>query len=276
MNAVSPGYFSTLGIPLLLGRDFAPGDRTGAPLVAIVNEQFARYFFPHESAVGHRIAFPRDKDKTWEIVGVVRNTKYQGVTEEKPPREVYLPFQQADRSDFGVYARTSADPKAIFGAVQREMASVDSSLPVTRLRTMEEQVDENLSAQRMIASLSAFFGVLATVLAAIGLYGVMAYTVTRRTREIGIRLALGAGRGSVLGMVMREVAILTAAGVAIGIPAALALTKYVQAQLYGVARNDTMSIVLAAVVLIAVALLAGYIPAERAARVSPTTALRYE
>ena len=275
-DTVSPGYFSTMGIPLLRGREFTPADRAGAPPVAIVNDAFVSYFFKNEDPLGRRFAFGRDKDKTIEIVGVVRGSKYEGVTEQKVPREVYVPFQQQEAGQMVVYARTSSDPKILFGAVQREIAALDPALPVTNLRTMEEQVDQNLSAQRLMASLSAFFGILATLLAAIGLYGVMAYMVTRRTREIGIRLALGAGRANLLGLVMREVAILTVAGVAVAVPVALALSRYVRAQLYGVAPTDAWSILAASAVLIAVALLAGYIPAERATRVSPTTALRWE
>jgi ABC-type antimicrobial peptide transport system permease subunit len=152
----------------------------------------------------------------------------------------------------------------------------DGGVPITGLRTMEDQIDESISAQRAMAGLSAFFGILATLLAAIGLYGVMAYTVTRRTREIGIRLALGADRASLLKLVLREVALLTAAGVAIAIPVALAVTRLVRSELYGIAPNDALSIAGAAAVLAAVALLEGYIPAERATRVDALTALRYE
>jgi predicted permease len=276
VDTVSPGYFATMGIPLLRGRDFTEADRAGAPAVAIVNDAFAKYFFHDEDPLGRRFAFGRDKTKTIEIVAVVRGSKYEGVTEEKAPRELYRPMQQTDDGAFTVYVRSSSEPKALFGAVQREVASLDASLPVTGLRTMEEQVNENLSPQRLMATLSALFGGLATLLAAVGLYGVMAYMVTRRTREIGIRLALGANRANLLGLVMREVAILTAAGVLVAVPASLALSRYVRSQLYGLAPTDALSIVAASGALVAVALLAGYIPAERATRVNPTTALRWE
>jgi predicted permease len=277
IDFVSPGYFSTMGIPMLRGRDFTARDQTGAPKVAIVNEIFAHYFFKNENPIGHRFRLGRNKTNDMvEIVGVVRPSKY-GNVDEKIPRVAYFPFAQSPNpSSLMVYARTSVDPKSLFGAIRREVTSLDSALPIADLRTMEEQVDQALSPQRIMATLSAFFGILATVLAAIGLYGVMAYTVTRRTREIGIRLALGADRGSLLGLVMREVVVLTAAGVVIGIPIGLALTSLVRAQLYGVLPNDPVSIALAAGVLISVALLAGYIPAERATRVDPITALRYE
>jgi ABC-type antimicrobial peptide transport system permease subunit len=164
----------------------------------------------------------------------------------------------------------------VFAALRREVGALDAGLPITSLRTMDDQIDESLSAQRAMAGLSAFFGILATLLAAIGLYGVMAYTVTRRTREIGIRLALGADRGSLLKLVLREVAVLTGVGVAIAIPVALGVTRLVRSELYGIVPNDPLSILAAAAVLGSVALVAGYIPAERATRVDPLTALRYE
>ena len=184
-----------------------------------------------------------------EIVGVVRGSKYSKV-DEKIPRVVYVPFaQHVNPTSVVVYARTTGDPKTVFSVLRREINSLDSSIPIANLRTMDDQLDESLSAQRLMASLSVFFGILATLLAAIGLYGVMAYTVTRRTREIGIRLALGANRFSLLTLVMGEVALLTAAGVAIAIPAALTLTRLIRSELYGIVPNDPMSIAIAATVL---------------------------
>jgi predicted permease len=277
VDTVSPGYFATMGIPLMLGREFGDGDRVGAPNVAIVNDVFAKYYFKNENPLGKRFGFARDKDTGITIVGVVRSSKYESVNEKSVPRVVYTPFQQdANPSSLMVYVRTASDPKTFFTAIRREVNSLDSALPVIGMRTMDDQVDASLSTQRLIATLSAFFGVLATLLAAIGLYGVMAYTVSRRTRELGIRVALGARRRSLLGLVMREVVLLTAAGVAIAIPIALALTRLVRTQLFGVQPTDALSIAAAAMVLIAVALLAGYIPAERATRVNPISALRYE
>ncbi len=275
-DAVSPGYFSTLGIPLLMGREFDARDRSGAPRVAIVNDVFAKYYFKNESPIGRRFGLGRDKDTPIEIVGVVRGSKYSRVDEEIP-RVVYLALLQNDNpSSFMVYARTSGNSKPVFDAIRTQTRALDANLPISGLRTMEEQVDEALSAPRLMAALSVCFALLATLLAAVGLYGVMAYTVSRRSREIGIRVALGAGRASLLGLVMREVAILTFFGIVIAVPSALALTRLVRTQLYGILPNDPLSVALSAVALTAVALLAGYVPAERATRVNPITALRHE
>jgi predicted permease len=276
VDTISPGYFQTIGIPLLAGRDFTTRDRIGAPRVAVVNHVFANTYFKNENPIGRRFGWGRGAHSDIQIVGVVRGAKYSKVDEQIPP-EVYVAFaQDQSPSSLVVYARTTDNPRTVFAALRREVNGIDSAVPIASLRTMEDQIDEALSPQRAMASLSAFFGILATLLAAIGLYGVMAYTVSRRTREIGIRLALGAGRASLLKLVLAEVALLTLAGLVIAIPVALAVTRLLRSELYGIVPNDPLSIAAATVVLAAVALLAGYIPAARAARVDPLTALRYE
>ena len=275
IDSVGPEYFRTMGIPLLAGREFTVHDRAGTPLVAVVNDVFAKYYFGGESSIGRRFRFASRPDEI-EITGVVRASKYSTV-DEAPHKVVYLPYLQGQNpGSLVLYVRTAGDPGSLFATIRKEASALDAALPVTAMRTMSDQVDASLASQRMMAGLSLFFGILATFLAAIGIYGVMAYTVSRRTREIGIRVALGAGRASLLRLVMREVVILTAAGVAISIPIAIAFTRLVRAQLYGLAPTDPLSILVAALVLTGVALAAGYIPAERATRVNPISALRYE
>ena len=272
--AVSTDYFKTLGIPLLAGREFTDQDAAGAPKVAIINETMAHYFFKDANPLGRRIGL--DKIPDTEIVGVVKDAKYTNLREETP-RHMYMPTMQQDRLfDLTLAVRTAGDPRAAVDMVRSVTAHVDPHLPIYGVTTLEDQIDVSLTADRMIAWLSSLFGMLATLLSAIGLYGVVAYSAERRTREIGIRIALGAIHGDVIWLVMREVVLLVAVGTAVGLAASFALTRYVQSQLFGVGQNDPLTIALATITLAAVGSLAGYIPALRASRTDPMQALRYE
>lgn len=273
---VSPGYFATVGIPLLLGRDFTAADRAGAHKVAIVNETFARNFFRGESPVGRRFGLANEPANAIEIVGVAKDAKYDSLRGTQT-QYIYTPYMQDKTPGYmTVDVRTAIAPETVMPSLRREIAKVDSNLAIFDLETMETRVNESLFAERMIATLCASFGALATILASIGLYGVMAFSVARRTREIGIRMALGAGRGRVLGMVLREVSWMCLIGVGVGVPLSIALSRYIVSQLYGVSGTDTLTLVLSAVVMMLVSLAAGFLPARKAATIDPTIALRYE
>jgi predicted permease len=275
VDGIGPRYFETLGIPLVAGREFTERDTLPGPRVAIVNETMARYFFGQETAVGRRLRFGLI-DEDVEIVGVVKDVRALQLRTEAP-RFVYLPYlQQPDTTQMTVYVRAAGDPGGAAAAVRQTAQRLDPNLPIFDMKSMAVQVDESLFAERMVAVLSIAFGVLAAVLAAIGLYGVMSYAVARRTREIGIRMALGAERSRVLWMVLREVAVLAAAGIVGGSVTALWLTRRVETQLFGISPNDPMTLVGAAVLLGVVALVAGYIPARRATTIDPMLALRTE
>ncbi|MGH9346661.1 MAG: ABC transporter permease [Vicinamibacterales bacterium] len=276
-NAVSPGYFATMGMPLVMGREFRPTDADGAPRVAIINETMAKYFWGSDNPIGRRFGFGRDEnDNSTEVVGVVRDSKFATMRDEVP-RFVYVPYLQQEALDqMTFYVRARSDVAGVPGAARQVIQRLDPNLPIFDMKTMEAQVDESLFLERLVASLSMLFGGLATLLAAVGLYGVMSYTVSRRTREIGIRMALGAERTSVLWMVLREVAVMAGAGIALGLPAAIGLSRFVESQLYGLSPTDAPTLVVAAAVLATVAMFAGYVPARRATRVDPMVALRYE
>ena len=285
-NEVAPDYFRTLGMPLVMGREFNERDIDGAPLVAIVNESFATVFLSErESDRPPRLASVRSTTRApSRLSGVVKDALYadmrQGTTEDdnETPRFAYTPFQQSQElNEMTVYVRTAGAAAAAMPDLLRQaVRRADASMPVFEMQSMEQTVDEALFNERMLALLSGSFGLLATVLAAIGLYGVMSYTVSRRTREIGIRIALGAERVAVVWMVLREVAFLTIVGIAVGVPGALGLSRLVRSQLFGIEPSDPMTLTIAAVSLAVVALFAGYIPARRAASVQPVLALRYE
>ncbi len=276
-NEVAPGYFKTMGIRLLGGREFTRGDTLGGPKVAIVNEAFAKKFNLGSDAVGKRMGDggPTDKLDT-EIVGLVKDAKYSEVKDAIPPL-FFRPYRQDDRvGSLSFYVRTSGAPEQIIQTIQRLVATVDPNLPVENLRTMEQQVRDNVFLDRMISTMSAGFAVLATLLAAVGLYGVLAYTVAQRTREIGLRMALGAAPSRVRAMVMRQVGIMTIIGGTIGLVAAIWAGRAAKAILYQMEGHDPMVLAGSVVVLGLVAMGAGFIPALRASRVDPMLALRYE
>ena len=280
MNALSPGYFTTMKIPLLEGRDFTDSDARGpagddAPGIAIVNRRFAEHFFPGKSAIGRHIGWgggPKSK-LTIEIIGVVADSLYEG-PREGVHRQVFIPFWGKSSSVF--YLRTQLASAATYGQIRNEVRQLDAAIPVYGMKTVESQLDETLLTDRLIAMLSAGFGLLATLLASIGLYGVMAFVVARRRKELGIRLALGAQPRFVIWMVMREVLLLLAIGLAIGIPAAMGLAGYVGTQLYGIKGHDPVIAGWTVVLLTVVSAAAGLIPAQRASRIDPILALRTE
>jgi predicted permease len=275
MNALSPGYFETMHIPILEGRDFQLKDVVDNSKVAIVNRRFAEHFFPGTSAVGKHLGRgggPKVKFDT-EIIGVVADSLYEG-PREGVRRQVFVPNWGRGSSVF--YVRTLTKSSAAYSMVRNEVRQLDSSMPVYSMKTVEGQLDETLLTDRLIASLSAGFGLLATLLASIGLYGVMAFVVARRKKELGIRLALGAQPGLVIWLVMREVLLLLAIGLAVGLPSALALGRFVSTQLYGIQPHDPVIATWTMVLLTVVSAAAGLIPARRASRIDPILALRYE
>jgi len=278
MNFVSPDHFKTMNIPLLAGRDFRMSDETGAPQVCIINERFARKYFRDGIAVGKHLGDGGDPGTKLniEIVGVVRDTKYESMRDEIPI-EVYRPYRQMSfLLGMYVYVRTARSPEQMFPLIRQTVNRLDANLPLTEMKTLEKQMEESLITERLVATLSAGFGLLATLLAAIGLYGVMAYVVAQRTREIGVRMALGASRGDVVWLVMKEVLLLIGLGIAAALPVAYGLTRLVKAQLYGIQPNDPRTVAVAVAGIALVALLSGYVPARRATAIDPMRALRWE
>jgi predicted permease len=277
VNFVWPDYFRTLDVPLLEGRDFRTTDAENAPKVAIVNEKFAKEYFG-DHALGRHLGIGGDPGTKLdiEIIGVVRDSKYESMRDEMP-LEVFTPYlQRKYANSMSAYVRTTRDPEQMFSIVRQVVNRIDPNVPLYRVKTLEKQLDNSLVTGRLVASLSSAFGLLATLLASIGLYGVMAYTVARRTREIGVRIALGAARSDVLWLVMKDALLLIVLGIGVALPLAVALTRLVKAQLYGITPNDPLSLISATVVIFSVALIAGYVPARRATTIDPMRALRWD
>lgn len=283
INHVRENFLETMGIPLLSGRTFTPRDDANAPKVVVVNQTFANRYFPNENPIGKRFTFDFAKPDEIEIVGLAKDAKYTRQRDEIPPT-VYIPWRQEQRSMSGatIELRTTSDPTAVIGAVRQAMREVDANLPVQNIRTQVEQAEETLSMERLFAKLLTLFGLLAQQLAAIGLFGVMAYAVSQRTHEIGIRMALGASRSGVLKMILRQGMTLTLLGVALGLLGAYVLTKYLESRmqlsrmLFNVKLSDPLTYGVIAVLLTVVALIACFIPAYRATKVDPMIALRCE
>ncbi len=275
MNTVGPDFFNTLGVPVLTGRDFANSDTAASPRVVVVNELFAQRFLPNESPLGHHLSWHDPKDSA-VIVGVVKNHKYRSIEEEPIPMMWSVYTQGKTVGEMHFEMRVHGDPMAILPAVRKAVQQTDPNLPLMQPMTQRAQYEQTISQQLLFARLAGFFGLLAVLLVATGLYGTLAYRVNNRTVEIGVRMAVGAKRGQVIWMVLRDSLLITAVGIVIGVPLALFVGKALTSALYGVKSYDVMSYSLAVSGVILVAVMASLIPARRAASVDPLTALRTE
>jgi predicted permease len=276
---VGPDYLRSLGMTLLAGREFSKADALGAPKVAMVNEVFAAKFNLGREAVGRRMSSDGsgpDAKLDVEIVGLVKNAKYSEVKAEIPPL-FFRPYRQDDRiGNIHFYVRTAVDPEAFLANIPKLVAAIDPDLPVEDLRTLPQQIRENVFLDRFISVMSTAFALLATILAAVGLYGVLAYTIAQRTREIGLRMALGAAPERVRRMVLAQVGKMTLVGGAIGLAAAVAIGRLAASLLYRLEGYDPTVLAVSAAVLLIVAFVAGLVPALRASQIEPMRALRYE
>jgi predicted permease len=277
VNEVGPDFFATMGIPLLLGRTIQPGDTATSPMVGVVNEAFAHKYLEGQPPVGRRAGWEGEERSKMEIVGVVKDTRY-GELRGDPPPTYYVPYTQYSDHLGAMYfeVRTAGDPKNWLASIGDVVRSLDKEIPIFDAETQTEEIDEAVFQERLFARLTSLFGALALLLACLGLYGLMSYSVARRSNEIGIRMALGAERARILRWVLIEALGLVLCGLALGIPVALGATRLISSRLYGLKPNDALTLSLATLLLAAVAILAAYIPARRATKVDPVVALRYE
>jgi len=262
-------------IPILLGRGFTSADTDTSPKVAVINEAAVRKYFPNEDPIGKRFGSSPETSGQLEIVGVLHDAKYNDVREPAPPT-MYVPHTQARPAAVTFELRTAGATASVMGAVREAVRQIDANLPVTDVSTQIEQVEKRFMQEKLFAQAYTLFGGLALLLASIGLFGLMSYSVSRRTNEIGIRMALGAQGQDVLRLVMRESMILVVIGIAVGLTIALASSRFVATLLFGLPPTDIMTMGLAMTVMVAVSALAGYLPARRASRVDPMVALHYE
>jgi predicted permease len=274
-NVVSPGYFKTMQIPILDGRDFDDRDQKNTQPVVIVNQRMAEMLWPGESAVGKRIFIGTEGRSSFEVVGVVKTGKYRALAEDPKPFFYYAMDQWRQRTA-ALVIRPSVDPASLVGAVRNEAQALDRRVPLFGVKTMAQHKTFALWAPNMAATFSLAFGALALLLSAVGLYSVMAYVVSQRTREVGIRMALGANRADVMKLITKQGMLLAIVGVALGFVLALALAQVISSLLIGVSGYDVSTFIVVPVLLTAVALVACYLPARRATKVDPLVALRYE
>jgi predicted permease len=272
---VSPNFFEMMGIPVVLGRGFSPRDNETAPKVAVINEAAAKKYFPNENPVGQRYGSSVENSSQLEIIGVLRDAKYNSVREPAPPT-MYVPYLQARPSSAVIEVRTAGDPASVTGGVREAVRQIEPNLPMMDVSTQLEQVERRFAQEKIFAQAYTMFGGLALLVASIGLFGLMSYAVSRRTNEIGIRMALGAQRGAVMRQVLVESMVLVAIGITIGVAGAVAAGRFISTLLFGLAPTDVLTLAAATALMIVVSALAGFLPARRASRVDPMVALRYD
>jgi predicted permease len=272
-NAIGPGYFASVGAALRQGREFTRLDRDGAPLVAVVNEEMVRKFWPGRDPIGQHLRSGALADRPLEVVGVVRDSIYRDLREPKLA-VLYTPLLQSSQRSATLVLRAAGDPARAFSQLATLARRIDPTVPLYGMRTLEAQIAGTLSPERMLALVSSLFAVFAVLLAMVGLYGVLAYAVAQRSREIGIRMALGAAPGQVVGTVIRDAFRMVAAGLALGIPLSFAASRWISTSLYGLHPGDPLTYAAIIAILAVASLAAAFIPSRRAARVDPIVVLR--